>query len=304
MKNSAVYARKVKRLLAGATRAAGEPDEPVDVIRLLVVSIMAEDATAKQAAAALQDLDEEYVDVNELRVSPLKDIVECVGRSFPGSRAKAEAVTHALNVVFRHSNTLSLDHLAKKTKREVRRLLREKYGLSAYAESVLTLYGFDGHAIPVDRLLLEALKLDGRIHPDSDLPDLQGFLERIIANKDARASHEALRSYASKMGGRVARELGRRARAEAKAVAAAEAKAKAEAEAKAAAAAEAKAKAEARAAARAKAKAKKAKPGTAKKAGRAAKARPRAAGRSRSAAKTRKTSQSKSAGKAKASKKK
>ena len=232
MKNSARYARKIKRLLSGAKKS--DRTDQVDLIPLLVKAVLEEDAAAKQAAAGLVILEEEFVDLNELRVSPIKDIVECLERGFPKARLKAEAMTGALNAVFERNNALSLEYLAEKTKREVRRALREELGLSLYAESVLTLYGFDGHAIPVDELLLEALKLNGYIHPDSDLADLQGFLERIILNKDAVAAHEAFRAYASKAAKRVVRVLARRAKeaqeAE-RARAAAEAKAKAEAEA-------------------------------------------------------------------------
>jgi endonuclease III len=299
MKNSALYARKIKRLLSRKSGGIAARAEPVDALRLLVKGIMEEDATAKQVTAALAALEQEYVDFNELRVSPLKDVYECLGKGFPGARAKADAVTRALNVVFGQANALSLDYLAKKPKREVRKVLREKLGLSPYAESVVTLYGFDGHAIPADNLLLEALKLDGYVHPGSDVPDLQGFLERIIPNKDAIPAHEALREYAWRRAGRVAKELARRA----KLAAEAEAKAKAEAEAQAKAEAEAKAKAEAEAKAKAKARRKKAagrKPVKAKKA-RPKATRPRAAGKSRP--KTNARLRAKSSGKAKTKKK-
>ena len=309
MKNSALYARKIKRLLSRKSGGIAARAEPVDALRLLVKGIMEEDATAKQVTAALAALEQEYVDFNELRVSPLKDVYECLGKGFPGARAKADAVTRALNVVFGQANALSLDYLAKKPKREVRKVLREKLGLSPYAESVVTLYGFDGHAIPADNLLLEALKLDGYVHPGSDVPDLQGFLERIIPNKDAIPAHEALREYAWRRAGRVAKELARRAKlaaeAEAKAKAEAEAKAKAEAEAQAKAEAEAKAKAEAEGKAKAEAKARRKKaagrkPVKAKKA-RPKATRPRAAGKSRP--KTNARLRAKSSGKAKTKKK-
>jgi len=220
MKNSARYAKKVKRLLGKLESV--EPAENADPLRVMVGAVLEEDATTKQAAEGLSKIEDEFVDFNELRVSPHKDIVESLGRDYPGARAKAEALTRALNAIFDRTNTLSLDYLADKPKREIRKALREQVGLSPYAESVLTLSVFDGHAVPVDNLLLEALKLDKCIDPDSDLADLQGFLERIILNKDALAAHEALRGYASKSAGRVAKELARRARrAEAAAKAAA-----------------------------------------------------------------------------------
>jgi hypothetical protein len=274
MKNSAKYARKIKPLLSGAKKA--EKPEQVDEIRLLLEAVMQENAASKQAAEGVAVLEQEFVDFNELRVSPPKDIVERLDRSFPNARAKAEAVTRALNAVFSRANVLSMEYLAKKPKRDIRRALREELGLSPYAESVLTLCAFDGHAVPVDTLLLEALKLDKYIHPDSDVPDLQGFLERIILSKNALAAHEALRAYASKAAPRVARELARRAKK------AAAARAKAEA---------ARARAEAverRAAERKEAAAKKAKDAAAKKAKEAAAKKAAKAASKKAAKKTRK----------------
>ncbi len=244
MKNSARYASKMKRLLAGGQPQG--PGEPADPIRLVVAAVLAEDITARQAVSAMAALEAEFVDFNELRVSPVKDIVECVGRGFFRARGKAEMISRALNGIFEHTNALSLEFLAKKPKREVRQFLRHKLGLSRYAESVVTLYGFEGHAIPVDGLLLESLKLGAKIHPHSDLKDLQGFLERIIPARDDVAAHEALRGHADKAASKVHKRWAREAKAEAKARAEAEAKARAEAQKKAEAEARRKAKAEAK----------------------------------------------------------
>lgn len=240
MKNSAQYALKVKKLLSGLKR----PAIPLaaDSLGLLVQSVLAEDATPEELASAVAAVQEEFVDHNELRVSLPRDVCDILGRDFPGARVKAEAIARALNAVFDRANALCLDFLAKKPKREIRKLLREELGLSPFAESVLTLYYFQGHAIPVDQLLLEALKLEQVIDPGSDIDDCQGFLERIVPAKDAVAVHEQLRCFAAQQAPKVRQVLARRhAELEAKlrAKAEAEARAKAEAEAKAAAAAEA-----------------------------------------------------------------
>ncbi len=278
MKNSKKYAKKIKRLVA--SEASPAPVRQTDLIALLVEGVLSEDTTLAKASAAITTLGEEFTDFNELRVSPLRDIVEVLGEDFPGVREKAGTITAAIQAVFDRTNSLSLEFLAKMTKREVRSLLRDEIGLSPWSESVVTLYGFGGHAMPVDDLLLEALKMGEYIHPDSDLLDLQGFLERITPGKDAISWHEALQAYSVKTAPKVARErarLRRLAQAQAKVKAKAEAKTKAKAEARAKVKAEAKAKAEAQAKAKdkkkkkvktkTKAKAKgKAKPATKKKA--------------------------------------
>ena len=282
MKNSARYEKKVRKLF-GAGKAVPPPAEE-DFVRLMLLGVLEEDATARKASAGLDAIEEEFVDYNELRASPAKDVSECLGDRFPGGREKAVAITTALNAVFDRTNELSLEPLMSLTKRELRKTLREEFGLSQFAEAVLTLCGFGGHAIPVDTLLVEALKLDDYIHADSDITDLQGFLERIILNKDAYRCHLDLRKYAATKAAVVTKELARRQKL---ADAEAAAKAKAEAEAKAKAEAAAKARAEAKAKKEAAAKAnKKAKAAAARKAKRAKKAAKRPA--KKAAAKTRK----------------
>ena len=267
MKNSAQYAKRIKKLFAGARTP--DPAATTDAVHLMVAAVLAENVTSRQASAAMAAVEDEFVDFNDLRVSPIKDISDCLGKDCTGARDKAEAINRALNAVFEHTNLLSLDFLADKPKRELRKILREKLGLSLYAESVVTLLAFDGHAIPVDRLLLDALQDGGYIAPESDLNDLQGFLERIVPAKDDHGIHEALRQFAGKQAAKWHKEWARQAKAEAEA----RAKAEAEARAKAEAAARKKAEAEAKRAAAAEAKARKAKEAEARKKANAAKKR-------------------------------
>ena len=279
MKNSARYAKKIKKLFRDPSRPAPERG---DAARLMVAAVLAEDVTSRQGAAAMAAVEEEFVDFNDLRVSPVKDITDCLGREFPGRHDKASSINRALNAIFEHTNALSLDFLADQPKREVRKLLRQKFGLSLYAESMVTLYAFDGHAIPVDRLLLDSLQDGDTIDADSDLADLQGFLERIVAAKDDHHVHESLRQFCGKHAAKWHKEWARQAQK------AAEARAKAEAAARARAEAAAKAKAEA--AAKAAAKAEKEAADAKKKAAEARKkktaAKKKAAAKKRAAAKT------------------
>jgi len=129
-------------------------------------------------------------------------------------------ITGALQGIFSRTYRLSLEYMAEMTKRNLRRHL--------YAEAALTLEVFGGHAIPVDQLLVDCLAMDGYVHPESDLPDVQGFLERVISQKDALAAHEFFRKYVQ----RREKVLLRRRQAEAAKAQAAEAEAKKRASAK------------------------------------------------------------------------
>jgi len=205
MKDAKKYETKIKALLhKKPKRAAFSPPEDTYDIAALVTAVLEGEATRQQIDKALEAIRREYVDVNELRVSPLKDLVECIGREYPQAWEKAEMLTGALKGIFSRTYGLSLQYMAEMTKRNLRRHLKE-LGLDEYAEAVLTLQVFGGHAIPVDQMLVDCLAMDGYVHPDSDAPDVQGFLERVIPQKDALAAHEMFRKYVEQRGKAVLR---------------------------------------------------------------------------------------------------
>jgi len=282
MKNATKYQKKIKKLLGGMGKARPSPPEDANPFRVMLDAILTADATPKQAEKAMAALEEEFVDINELRVSPPKEIVDCLDEGFPRRRAKAREIVTVLGAIFTRYNNLTLEPVEALTKRDLRRHLAE-FGLSPYAAACLVLMVYNGHAIPVDETLAECLEMKGYIHPDSDVPDVQAFLERVILQKDALAAHEFFRAFVEKSARALARK--RKADAAARAKAEAEAKAKAEAEAKAKAEAEAKAKAAKARKARKARKAKKAKKAVKKTAKRkkkvAKKARPAPAGKAR-----------------------
>jgi len=267
MKNATSYQKKIKKLLAGLEKSSPAPPENPDAFEVLVRSVLEANATAKLVEKGMAALAEEFVDFNELRVAPPKEIVDCLGRDYPEARRKAMEINQVLNGLFTRMNRLSLDHVAEMTKRDIRRHLGE-LGLCPYAAACMMLFVFEGHAIPVDENLVDCLAMDGYVDPEADCEDVQGFLERIILQKHGLAAHELFREYVVKSA--KALERLHRERAEAKAKAEEEARLQAEAEAKAKAEAEA---AEKRKQAEAKRKARKAKAAKKKSSSRSAKAR-------------------------------
>jgi len=195
MKNAKTYEKKVRTLLAGICKERPVAEDPQrDVTEVLVDSMLQEDATPKQAQRAMAGIKEEFVDFNELRVAPVKEIVGCMGKGFPEASRKAHMLTVALGRLFSGRGNVSLEHLASLSKRDVRRHLIE-LGLSPYAAASVTLQAFGGHAVPVDETLVECLKMEQYVHPEASLADVQGFLERIVGQKDARSVHRGLRAY-------------------------------------------------------------------------------------------------------------
>lgn len=198
MKNARHYQRKIRKLLRGL-RSVPPPEVPPGLprVRFMIETILQADGTRRQAAAAVGPLQEEYVDLNELRVSPIKDITDCLGKSVPAAREKAEMIVAVLNNVFVRTNDVLLDWLADRPKRELRRTLTE-LGLGPYAGAAVAMLLFGVLAVPVDQTLVDCLKADEYVHRDSNLAGVQSFLEKIVSPRSVLGAHEALRRYCEK----------------------------------------------------------------------------------------------------------
>ncbi len=197
MKNATAYEKKMKKLLGGMSKGKSIPTLKDDPFTFLIQSILEADVPRRAAAGVVSEINAEFVDYNDLRVAPVKDVTDCMPRDFYGQREKAESILKTLNAIFSHSSSLSLEYLQKMPKRDLRKHLQE-IGMGAYASALTTMVIFGGHAVPVDRTLAYILENEECIAPASDIADIQGFLERIIPQKDGWAAHECLRDHVEK----------------------------------------------------------------------------------------------------------
>jgi endonuclease III len=198
MKNATAYEKKIRKLLASMPKkSVPEAPKELEAFTLLLEGILGADVPRKAAAGVLNELHTEFVDYNELRVAPVKDITDCMPREFWGAREKAESIVRSLNAIFDRSSRMTMEHLEKMPKRDLRKYLGE-VGLSTYAAALVTLVVFGGHAVPVDQALVDALEIEELVHPGSTVDDVQGFLERVIGQKEDYAAHEFFRDFVEK----------------------------------------------------------------------------------------------------------
>ena len=179
MKNAKQYEKKIKKLLTGMDKSRPKTETDDDPIGVLVGAVMSSDATRAQAKKALELLDEEFVDYNELRGSPPRDMIAILDNDFPNPVARGEQLSKALGNIFTRVCELSVEYMEKMSKRDLRKHLRE-IGMDQYSSAVMIQKVFAGHAIPVDQTLVDCLIMNDCVAPDTDIDDVQKFLERII----------------------------------------------------------------------------------------------------------------------------
>jgi len=234
MKKAKTYEQKIRNILARIPKAQAVRQDDAraeDAFTVLVEGILQADATGRNTAKAMAALRKEFVDFNELRVAPVKEIVNCIGSGFPQALRKARMLSAALKAIFYYHDGMSMDYLAEMKRLPLRRHLRE-FGLDAYAAGYVMLIAFGMPAVPVDETLVETLQMNGALPEKIAIDEARRLLERMVGRRDMLAAHKCFRAYVVKNAKALAGKRRAKAKAEARAEAKAKARTEAEAEAK------------------------------------------------------------------------
>jgi endonuclease III len=195
MKNSTQYSQKVKKLYRSLKRKHRNVqqttyDEPADAV---VCGVISENLTTTEAQSALKKFADYFVDLNDLRVSPVEEIVEVLGMDTPAGRDIASALTKILAAIFAQYNAASLKALKKIGKRPAKQALEKLDGTTHFVVNYCMLMSLQGHAIPLTKTMIEYLKSNGLVDPESDEHEIEGFLTRQISAKNGYEFYALLR---------------------------------------------------------------------------------------------------------------
>jgi endonuclease III len=178
MKNATKHADDLKSLhrkLVKEWKPAAK--EPQEALRALVRGAMSYDVPDSKAAEALKHIQEEFVDLNELRVATDLEIAELLGNRYPAIEKRVAMITLALNNIFEREHTMSLDRLAGISKRDARQFLRDLPEIHPFVEAYVMLHAFDGHCFPMDNEILNLLRENEIVDEQTSLDEAQRFVE-------------------------------------------------------------------------------------------------------------------------------
>jgi endonuclease III len=200
MKNSQHYASNVQRLFRLMKREYGRVqkvtfDEPVDA---LVNAVLSENMTYSAAQSSARKLAGYFVDWNELRVSRPDEILEVLGKDNTEVGTAISMLTQALYSVFNKYDIVSLKALMQMGKRSARQALLKLDSVSPFVCDYVMLTALHGHAIPLTAKMIEYLREEGIVHPESDRADIEGFLTRQISASKAYEFYSLLRQESEK----------------------------------------------------------------------------------------------------------
>lgn len=198
MKNSKDYCVKIKKLFQtlkknGAAVTPVSYDTPVDAIVYAFISAF---TTEANAGRILKRIGTHFVDLNDLRVSRPEEITEVFGDMSESATASAQAMTRVLNAIFDKYDKVTLSGLTDDGKRQARKNLEEIPGMTPFTVAYTFLTALDGHAIPLTEKMVDYLKQNELVHPESTLQEIESFLERQIIAADAYTFYVLLRAEA------------------------------------------------------------------------------------------------------------
>ncbi|VAX41064.1 hypothetical protein MNBD_PLANCTO03-47 [hydrothermal vent metagenome] len=165
------------------------------LIDLLLYSFLLWESTPEQAATARANLHETVIDANELRVSMPDEIQAWIGLRDRVAAERAKRLRASLNAIFHREHTVTLQGLIVVSKREVRDYLDSLEGMTPFVAARVTLFGFQGHAIPADRKLCSLLSREQVLKPGLLPEDAERWLERQIRASDAEQIVRVLEAW-------------------------------------------------------------------------------------------------------------
>lgn len=198
MKNSKEHAQRLQRLYRELKRAHAQVRRITyeDPVEALICGILSERMSEAAAQKAFREIGKAFVDWNDLRVSRVEEIVEALGRNTAAGRATALALTSALRRIFDEHHRLSLMGLKKQGKRPARQDLEKIDGVSRFVVNYCLLTALDAHAVPLTEPMADYLKRNGILEADADEEDMEGFLTRCVAAKNAYEFYALVRREA------------------------------------------------------------------------------------------------------------
>jgi hypothetical protein len=193
MKNSKEYSTKIAKLFRNLKRKCGKAKKPVydNPVKSLIFAVIHENCGQTAAKPLMRKLEKYFVDFNELRVSKTEEIMEVLGSDSDEFHKVADSIKATLGGIFGKYNTLDLSELEDMGKKPAKKEL-EELEISRFAINYCFVTFLGGHAIPLTEEMVEYLRSEELVYPDSTIEQIEGFLERQITAANGFLFYSAL----------------------------------------------------------------------------------------------------------------
>ena len=200
MKDSKIYAKKITKLYGSLKKGpkikTKNFDDPVDAI---VYAIISENMESESAKSIYKKMEEHFVDQNDLRVSREEEIMDVFGGINEEANKTAKLLRKALEAILEKYESVGLTKLKEMGKRQAKTELETIKCLSPFVVNYCFLTSLAGHAIPLTEQMIDFLKDEELVHPESTSQQIEGFLERQISAANAYEFYTLLKQESKKI---------------------------------------------------------------------------------------------------------
>jgi endonuclease-3 len=166
--------------------------DPLDEI---VLEVLSEDSTNKDAARAFRELRRAFVDWNEVRVSRPGEIQQVL-EPLEGAASKARRIQQMLDGLFRRRSALSLSFLLDAGPREARDFLGQLEGVGEEFAARVMLHSLGYPAVAVTPAVARVSQRVGLVGEEFSVEDIRRRLAKIVLKERMCAFHTLVSDHA------------------------------------------------------------------------------------------------------------
>ncbi len=200
MKDSKEYSKKVVSFFKKyRNKTVLKPFESDSKVDSLVYSVLYEHLKTEDVDAFVTLMRGHFVDWNDLRVSRLEEIVDVLSASplpVEQKRKVSQQLVNCLNNVFTKYDCISFEEIEEIGKRQAYQELETLPDFTPFVINFLMLNFKGSHSLPLNGMMVEYVKKEGLVHPDSTYQEISSFLERQITVDDVYNFYLTLRQMA------------------------------------------------------------------------------------------------------------
>lgn len=167
------------------------------LISELVFSMLVWESSIEHALRAVECIQADLIDLNELRVCSPEELAAILPARYPRSIERCRRLIGVLNAVFLKENQLSLAHLRDSNKRDAIEYFKAIDGLPPFVSSRVILLGLGWHAFPIDDWLTKQLSRKGITDTSLDIYQQTIRIERLVRANDSLRYYTLLEHWAS-----------------------------------------------------------------------------------------------------------
>ena len=195
MKNAGKHAEELKVLCKKLVKE--KPERPdMEPLKAIVRGTLSMDADDMLVDEALEKINVEFVDLNELRVATELEVVDLLGEEHPKIDEKATIIRATMHGIFDREQTMKFERIIELKKAEIRQFFRDLETMPPFVEAFVALHAFDISAFPIDESTLDYLIDSDVIEESASMEEAQAFLEGHIKSDDMYGTYLAIRAKA------------------------------------------------------------------------------------------------------------